>query len=136
MFHVINVCALTKDFWQFPQGDMTMVNDRSVSLFKERELILREWFINKRMFICSTSPWAPWILVLLGISMKSASSNISTARRGLSHQLQFLKRADHIVILDWMSNIRIFLISYFYEIKKFLIFNFDFLICFKSNLEK
>ena len=32
MFQVANVCALTKDFRQFPQGDMTMVGDRGVSL--------------------------------------------------------------------------------------------------------
>ncbi|KAG5309239.1 MRP4 protein, partial [Acromyrmex insinuator] len=32
MFQVANVCALKKDFRQFPQRDMTMVGDRGVSL--------------------------------------------------------------------------------------------------------
>ncbi|KAG5330248.1 L259 protein, partial [Acromyrmex charruanus] len=34
MFQVANVCALTKDFRQFPQGDMTMVGDRGVGFVK------------------------------------------------------------------------------------------------------
>ncbi|KYM79407.1 Multidrug resistance-associated protein 4 [Atta colombica] len=54
---VANVCALTKDFRQFPQGDITMVGDRGVSLSdRQRERI-----------------------------------NLTKA---------FLKRADHIIVLD------------------------------------
>ena len=61
MFQVPNVCALTKDFRQFPQGDMTMVGDRGVrGLFKK----YREFYVfSKIIYLFMNTYFVPFKVI-------------------------------------------------------------------------
>ncbi|XP_036147821.1 multidrug resistance-associated protein 4 [Monomorium pharaonis] len=101
---VTNVCALTKDFRQFPQGDMTMVGDRGVSLSggqRARINLARAVYRQADLYLLDDPLSAVDTRVAKHLYSKCITDYLHGKTRILvTHQLQFLKRADHIVVLD------------------------------------
>ncbi|KYQ56410.1 Multidrug resistance-associated protein 4, partial [Trachymyrmex zeteki] len=101
---VANVCALTKDFRQFPQGDMTMVGDRGVSLSggqRARINLARAVYRQADVYLLDDPLSAVDTRVARHLYGKCIMEYLHGKTRVLvTHQLQFLKRADHIVVLD------------------------------------
>ncbi|KAG5313939.1 MRP4 protein, partial [Acromyrmex insinuator] len=101
---VANVCALTKDFRQFPQGDMTMVSDRDVSLCggqRARINLARAVYRQADIYLFDDPLSAVDTRVARHLYGKCITKYLHGKTRILiTHQLQFLKRADHIVVLD------------------------------------
>ncbi|XP_036142954.1 multidrug resistance-associated protein 4 isoform X2 [Monomorium pharaonis] len=101
---VANVCALKKDFRQFPQGDMTIVGDRGVSLSggqRARINLARAVYRQADLYLLDD----PLSAVDTHVARHLYSECITNYLHGktrilVTHQLQFLKRADHIVVLD------------------------------------
>ncbi|KAG5333125.1 L259 protein, partial [Acromyrmex charruanus] len=91
-----NVCALTKDFQQFPQGDMTMVGINLVrAVYRQADIYL----LDDPLSTVDTR-------VARHLYGKCITEYLHGKTRILvTHQLQFLKRADHIVVLDRHSDI-------------------------------
>ncbi|KAG5324835.1 MRP4 protein, partial [Pseudoatta argentina] len=104
IFMVANVCALTKDFRQFPQGDMTMVGDRGVSLSggqRARINLARAVYRQADIYLLDDPLSAVDTRVARHLYGKCITEYLHGKTRILvTHQLQFLKRADHIVVLD------------------------------------
>ncbi|KAG5342175.1 L259 protein, partial [Acromyrmex charruanus] len=82
-----NVCALTKDFQQFPQGDMTMVGINLVrAVYRQADIYL----LDDPLSTVDTR-------VARHLYGKCITEYLHGKTRILvTHQLQFLKRADHI----------------------------------------
>ncbi|XP_012058534.1 PREDICTED: multidrug resistance-associated protein 4-like [Atta cephalotes] len=101
---VANVCALTKDFRQFPQGDMTMVGDRGVSLSggqRARINLARAIYKQADIYLLDDPLSAVDTRVARHLYGKCITEYLHGKTRILvTHQLQFLKRADHIIVLD------------------------------------
>ncbi|XP_071557590.1 ATP-binding cassette subfamily C member 4-like [Temnothorax nylanderi] len=101
---VANACALTKDFRQFPQGDMTMVGDRGVSLSggqRARINLARAVYRQADLYLLDDPLSAVDSRVARHLYGKCITEYLHDKTRILvTHQLQFLKRADHIVVLD------------------------------------
>ncbi|KYN37405.1 Multidrug resistance-associated protein 4 [Trachymyrmex septentrionalis] len=101
---VANVCALTKDFRQFPQGDMTMVGDRGVSLSggqRVRINLARAVYRQADVYLLDDLLSAVDTRVARHLYGKCITEYLHGKTRILvTHQLQFLKRSDHIVVLD------------------------------------
>ncbi|XP_011704354.1 PREDICTED: multidrug resistance-associated protein 4-like, partial [Wasmannia auropunctata] len=101
---VANVCALTKDFRQFPQGDMTLVGDRGVSLSggqRARINLARAVYRQADLYLLDDPLSAVDTRVARHLYWKCITEYLHGKTRILvTHQLQFLKRADHIVMLD------------------------------------
>ncbi|KYN05541.1 Multidrug resistance-associated protein 4 [Cyphomyrmex costatus] len=101
---VANVCALTKDFQQFPQGDMTLVGDRGVSLSggqRARINLARAVYRQADLYLFDDPLSAVDTHVAKHLYGKCITEYLHGKTRILvTHQLQFLKRADHIVVLD------------------------------------
>ncbi|XP_011877750.1 PREDICTED: multidrug resistance-associated protein 4-like isoform X2 [Vollenhovia emeryi] len=101
---VANVCALTKDFRQFPQGDMTLVGDRGVSLSggqRARINLARAVYRQANLYLLDDPLSAVDSRVGRHLYWKCISEYLHGKTRILvTHQLQFLKRADYIVVLD------------------------------------
>ncbi|EGI58971.1 Multidrug resistance-associated protein 4 [Acromyrmex echinatior] len=98
--YIANVCALTKDFRQFPQGDMTMVGDRGVSLSggqRTRINLARAVYRQADIYLLDNPLSAVDIRVVRHLYGKCITEYLYGKTRILiTHQLQFLKRADHI----------------------------------------
>jgi len=103
MFQVANLCALTKDFRQFPQEDMTIVGDRGVSLSggqSERINLARAVYWQADVYLLDDPLSAVDTRVARHLYGKCIIEYLHGKTRILvTHQLQFLKRADHIVVL-------------------------------------
>ncbi|XP_011701011.1 PREDICTED: multidrug resistance-associated protein 4-like, partial [Wasmannia auropunctata] len=101
---VANVCALTKDFRQFPQGDMTLVGDRGVSLSggqRARINLARAVYRQADIYLLDDPLSAVDTHVARHLYWKCITEYLHGKTRILvTHQLQFLKQADHIVVLD------------------------------------
>ncbi|XP_039312480.1 multidrug resistance-associated protein 4-like isoform X1 [Solenopsis invicta] len=101
---VANVCALTKDFRQFPQGDMTIVGDRGVSLSggqRARINLARAVYRQADLYLLDDPLSAVDTRVAKHLYWKCINEYLQGKTRILvTHQLQFLKRADYIVVLD------------------------------------
>ncbi|XP_073368124.1 LOW QUALITY PROTEIN: multidrug resistance-associated protein 4 [Mycetomoellerius zeteki] len=101
---VASVCALTQDFQQFPQGDMTLVGDRGVSLSggqKARVNLARTVYRQADVYLLDDPLSAVDTRVARHLYGKCITEYLHGKTRILvTHQLQFLKRADHIVVLD------------------------------------
>ncbi|KAG5331515.1 MRP4 protein, partial [Acromyrmex charruanus] len=101
---VANVCALTKDFQQFPQGDMTLVGDRGVSLSggqRARINLARAVYRQADLYLFDDPLSAVDTRVAKHLYGNCITEYLHGKTRILvTHQLQFLKRADHIVVLD------------------------------------
>ncbi|KAG5325865.1 MRP4 protein, partial [Acromyrmex heyeri] len=102
MFQVANVCALTKDFRQFPQGDMTMIGDRRVSLSGgQRARINLAVYRQANIYLLDDPLNAVDTRVARHLYGKCIIEYLHGKTKILvTHQLQFLKRVDHIVVLD------------------------------------
>ncbi|XP_032678118.1 multidrug resistance-associated protein 4-like [Odontomachus brunneus] len=101
---VTSVCALTKDFRQLPQGDMTIVGDRGVSLSggqRARVNLARAVYRQADIYLLDDPLSAVDTHVAKHLYRKCVTEYLAGKTRILvTHQLQFLKRADHIVVLD------------------------------------
>ncbi|KAL0104962.1 hypothetical protein PUN28_016536 [Cardiocondyla obscurior] len=101
---VTSVCALTKDFRQFPQGDLTIVGDRGVSLSggqRARINLARAVYRQADLYLLDDPLSAVDSRVAKHLYWKCISEYLKNKTRILvTHQLQFLKRADHVVVLD------------------------------------
>jgi ABC-type multidrug transport system fused ATPase/permease subunit len=101
------VCALIKDFQQFPQGDMTVVGDRGVSLSggqRARINLARAVYREADLYLLDDPLSAVDTHVAKHLYKKCITEYLHDKTRILvTHQLQFLKRADHIVMLDRVS---------------------------------
>ncbi|XP_077262946.1 LOW QUALITY PROTEIN: ATP-binding cassette subfamily C member 4-like [Temnothorax americanus] len=101
---VTNVCALTKDFRQFPQRDMTMVGERGITLSggqRARVNLARAVYRQADLYLLDDPLSAVDSRVARHLYRKCITEYLHGKTRILvTHQLQFLKRADHIVVLD------------------------------------
>ncbi|XP_036143534.1 multidrug resistance-associated protein 4 isoform X2 [Monomorium pharaonis] len=101
---VANVCALKKDFRQFPQGDMTIVGDRGISLSggqRARINLARAVYRQADLYLLDDPLSAVDTRVARHLYSECITDYLHGKTRILvTHQLQFLKRMDHIVVLD------------------------------------
>ncbi|XP_029164634.1 multidrug resistance-associated protein 4-like isoform X2 [Nylanderia fulva] len=101
---VTKVCALIKDFQQFAQGDMTIVGDRGVSLSggqRARINLARAVYRQADLYLLDDPLSAVDTHVAKHLYKKCITEYLREKTRILvTHQLQFLKRADHIIVLD------------------------------------
>ncbi|XP_014467785.1 PREDICTED: multidrug resistance-associated protein 4-like [Dinoponera quadriceps] len=101
---VTSVCALTKDFRQLPQGDMTIIGDRGVSLSggqRARVNLARAVYRQADLYLLDDPLSAVDTHVSKHLYKKCITEYLAGKTRILvTHQLQFLKRADHIIVLD------------------------------------
>lgn len=101
---VTKVCALIKDFQQFPQSDMTIVGDRGVSLSggqRARINLARAVYRQADLYLLDDPLSAVDTHVAKHLYKKCITEYLCGKTRILvTHQLQFLKRAGHIIVLD------------------------------------
>ncbi|XP_070149137.1 ATP-binding cassette sub-family C member 4 [Polyergus mexicanus] len=101
---VTNVCALIKDFQQLPQGDMTIVGERGVSLSggqRARINLARAVYRQADLYLLDDPLSAVDTHVAKHLYKKCITEYLHGKTRILvTHQLQFIKRVDHIIVLD------------------------------------
>ncbi|XP_049854957.1 ATP-binding cassette sub-family C member 4-like [Schistocerca gregaria] len=101
---VVRACALTRDFELFPQGDKTIVGERGVSLSggqRARINLARAVYRNADIYLLDDPLSAVDTHVGKQLFEECISSYLCTKTRVLvTHQLQYLKEADIIVILN------------------------------------
>ncbi|CAH0557997.1 unnamed protein product [Brassicogethes aeneus] len=101
---VIKVCALEKDFKQFPQGDKTIVGERGVSLSggqRARINLARAIYRQADIYLLDDPLSAVDTHVGRHLFDECISRHLTGKTRVLiTHQLQYLKMADHIIVLD------------------------------------
>ncbi|XP_011701753.1 PREDICTED: multidrug resistance-associated protein 4-like [Wasmannia auropunctata] len=101
---VTSVCALKKDFRQFPQGDLTIVGDRGILLSggqRARINLARAVYRQADLYLLDDPLSAVDTRVARHLYWKCIIEFLHSKTRILvTHQLQFLKPADHIVVLD------------------------------------
>lgn len=100
---VVKVCALTKDFQQFPQGDLTVVGDRGVSLSggqKARINLARAIYRQADIYIMDDPLSAVDTHVGRFLFEECICNHLQNKTRILvTHQLQYLKKADMLVVM-------------------------------------
>lgn len=98
------MCALTKDFQQLPQGDMTIIGDRGASLSggqRARVNLARAVYRQADIYLLDDPLSAVDTHVAKHLYKKCITMYLAGKTRVLvTHQLQFLKKADHIIVLD------------------------------------
>lgn len=126
----MRVCALQKDFEQFPQGDRTLVGERGVSLSggqRARINLARAVYKEADVYLFDDPLSAVDTHVGNHLFEECIMSYLRNKTRVLvTHQLQFLKKADLIVV---MNNVSIFLVShcsYIRGVIKFIVPNIIF----------
>ncbi|GAB1868440.1 Multidrug resistance-associated protein 4-like [Camponotus japonicus] len=101
---VTHVCALLKDFQQFPQGDMTIVGERGASLSggqRARINLARAVYRQADLYLLDDPLSAVDTHVAKHLYKKCITEYLYGKTRILvTHQLHFLKRVDHIIVLD------------------------------------
>ncbi|XP_072762869.1 ATP-binding cassette sub-family C member 4 [Anoplolepis gracilipes] len=101
---VTKVCALMKDFKQLPQGDMTIVGERGVSLSggqRARINLARAVYRQADLYLLDDPLSAVDTHVAKHLYTKCITEYLHGKTRILvTHQLQFLKLADQIIVLD------------------------------------
>ncbi|XP_011149209.1 multidrug resistance-associated protein 4-like [Harpegnathos saltator] len=101
---VTNVCALTKDFRQLPQGDMTIVGERGVSLSggqRARVNLARAVYRQADLYLLDDPLSAVDTHVAKHLYKRCIVEYLTGKTRILvTHQLQFLRRAEHVIVLD------------------------------------
>jgi len=101
------VCALLKDFQQFPQGDMTIVGERGASLSggqRARINLARAVYRQADLYLLDDPLSAVDTHVAKHLYKKCITKYLYGKTRILvTHQLYFLKRVDHIIVLDRVS---------------------------------
>lgn len=101
---VVRVCALERDFKQFPYGDKTVVGERGVSLSggqRARINLARAVYKQSDIYIFDDPLSAVDAHVSRHLFDECISGYLQNKTRILvTHQLQFLKKADLIVVVD------------------------------------
>lgn len=104
---VVKVCALETDFDQFPQRDKTIVGERGVSLSggqRARVNLARAIYRQADIYLLDDPLSAVDTHVGKHLFEECINRYLSGKTRILvTHQLQYLKKADHIVVLDDVS---------------------------------
>lgn len=104
---VIKACALEKDFKQFPFGDQTIVGDRGASLSggqKARINLARAVYRQADIFLLDDPLSAVDTHVAKHLYDECINGYLGNKTRILiTHQIQHLKDADHIIILNNVS---------------------------------
>lgn len=99
----VKVCALEPDFDQFPQRDQTMVGERGVSLSggqRARINLARAVYKDADIYLMDDPLSAVDTHVGKHLFEECILKHLSGKTRILvTHQLQYLKRADHIIVL-------------------------------------
>ncbi|XP_049887652.1 ATP-binding cassette subfamily C member 4-like isoform X1 [Pectinophora gossypiella] len=101
---VVRVCALQKDFQQFPHGDQTLVGERGASLSggqRARINLARAVYRQAEIYLLDD----PLSAVDAHVGRQLFDECISgylrhTTRVLVTHQLHYLKAADYIVIMN------------------------------------
>ncbi|KAK9680179.1 ABC transporter transmembrane region [Popillia japonica] len=101
---VVKVCALGRDFEQFPQGDKTLVGERGVSLSggqRARINLARAVYREADIYLLDD----PLSAVDAHVGKELFEECIIKYLKGktrilVTHQLQFLKQVDQIIIVD------------------------------------
>lgn len=104
---VVKVCALEKDFTQFPDGDRTIVGDRGASLSggqKARINLARAVYRDADIYLLDDPLSAVDIHVAKHLYDECINGYLSNKTRILvTHQVHLLKNADNLVILNNVS---------------------------------
>lgn len=104
---VVEVCSLKRDFEQFPHGDMTMVGDRGASLSggqKARINLARAVYRKADIYLLDDPLSA--VDTHVGKHLFDVCINDYLASKTVilvTHQLQYMKDTDHLVILRDVS---------------------------------
>ncbi|XP_013195380.2 ATP-binding cassette sub-family C member 4 isoform X2 [Amyelois transitella] len=101
---VCKACALEKDFLQFPYGDQTLVGERGVSLSggqRARINLARAVYRESDVYLLDD----PLSAVDPNVGRQLFEGCINGYLRGrtrvlVTHQIHFLKAADHIIVLN------------------------------------
>lgn len=105
---VVRVCALVKDFEQFPNGDLSIVGDRGASLSggqKARINLARAVYRDTDIYLLDDPLSAVDIHVSKQLYEDCICGYLRNKTRILvTHQVHYLKNADQIVIL---KNVRL-----------------------------
>lgn len=101
---VVKVCALEKDFMQLPLGDRTLVGDRGLSLSggqKARINLARAIYRKVDIYLMDDPLSAVDTYVAKCLFKECICNHLNGKTRILvTHQVQFLKKADLIIIMD------------------------------------
>lgn len=101
---VVKVCALEPDFDQFPQRDQTMVGERGVSLSggqRARINLARSIYREADIYLMDDPLSAVDTHVGKHLFEECIIKHLAGKTRILvTHQLQYLKKADHIVVIN------------------------------------
>lgn len=105
--NVIKACALEKDFQQFPYGDQTIVGDRGASLSggqKARINLARAVYRKADIFLLDDPLSAVDTHVAKHLYEECIMRYLENKTRILvTHQIQHLQNADHIIIMTNVS---------------------------------
>ena len=104
---VVEACALEKDFSLFPNGDSTLVGERGISLSggqKARINLARALYIDADIYLLDD----PLSAVDTHVGRHLFDRAINSYLRGkirvlVTHQLQYLKDVDRILILKGVT---------------------------------
>lgn len=103
----VKVCALEPDFDQFPQRDQTMVGERGVSLSggqRARINLARAVYKDADIYLMDDPLSAVDTHVGKHLFEECIVKHLDGKTRILvTHQLQYLKKADHIIVLNDVS---------------------------------
>ncbi|XP_025162191.1 multidrug resistance-associated protein 4 isoform X2 [Harpegnathos saltator] len=101
---VVKVCALTKDFEQLPYGDKTLVGDRGIALSggqRARINLARAVYRNADIYLFDDPLSAVDTHVGAQLFDECISDFLRDKTRILvTHQLQYLKQCDYVIILN------------------------------------
>ncbi|XP_018402741.1 PREDICTED: multidrug resistance-associated protein 4-like [Cyphomyrmex costatus] len=102
--NVVDVCALTKDFEQFPYGDKTLVGERGTALSggqRARINLARAIYRDADIYLFDDPLSAVDTHVGRHLFNECMNNYLRNKTRILvTHQLQYLKQCDYIVILN------------------------------------
>ncbi|XP_011882343.1 PREDICTED: probable multidrug resistance-associated protein lethal(2)03659 isoform X3 [Vollenhovia emeryi] len=102
--NIVNVCALTKDFEQLPYGDKTLVGDRGAALSggqRARISLARAVYRDADIYLFDDPLSAVDTHVGRQLFDKCMNNYLQNKTRILvTHQLQYLKQCDYVVILN------------------------------------
>lgn len=129
----VKVCALEPDFDKFPQRDQTIVGERGVSLSggqRARINLARAVYKEADIYLLDDPLSAVDTHVGKHLFEECILKHLNGKTRILvTHQLQYLKKADHIVVLNDVSNKQVA-----HNAKDYLIINFRVLLKHKALL--
>lgn len=106
---IVTVCALQRDFEQFPHRDQTLVGERGVSLSggqRARINLARAVYAESDIYLFDDPLSAVDTHVGKHLFVKCIKQYLHDKTRILvTHQIQFMKQADLIVVLNNVSKI-------------------------------